>query len=655
MKENEKVNHTVVVSNFGSENDNITFNIKEYLDFPGTVELEFDNVTLKPRESKKFRVMISIPANARIGLYFIELSTKSSLSEAKSDPSNQSDWNYDDEFGYEGSVDIKVVVVGDDSDPTKQAEKPAWEVGYEWLYSMNASLYSSYDLSGNIDLKITDDTKILVNDESCDVYKVNLGSELQAVANETYAPFYGTMDLLVNGTSYFQSSDLGLVKQRIMMEYTMMDMMGGDYGYGSEIVTTYDPPLIEYDFPIKPGEQWLVKTNANMETREIKTGGGYGNDDSYTYDSIERQTRSYICLGTDTVTTPAGTFEAYLILELERETEGVYDDLGGVGDYRGTRATLIDFDTYNYDEFNIDYYSPEVQNTVKQVSYSLNYNYNEFGMEENVSWEEGAVVELISYSLKATDPGTNPSEFEKDQDKDAMPDTWEDMFDVDDPSADSDNDGFTNLDEFQNGTDPMDSNDNPMNPVDEDEDGMPDTWERYHGLDPTDPFDAITDPDKDGFTNEEEFDGRTSPNDPLEHPPAKTIEDESGDILRFALIYIFITIGIIFILILFTLAARRRRTSKKSSTRQGQHHEPEPRVAGGLGPEPTKPEPETQRTQTQPQTQHKPRTETQTKNLDQERYRQHQQYYPPSSPPPEARARMDYEDEYYKRYYDKGY
>jgi hypothetical protein len=40
---------------------------------------------------------------------------------------------------------------------------------------------------------------------------------------------------------------------------------------------------------------------------------------------------------------------------------------------------------------------------------------------------------------------------------------------------------------------------------------MPDTWERRHGLDETDPADGIRDSDEDGYTNLEEYLNGTDP------------------------------------------------------------------------------------------------------------------------------------------------
>ncbi len=53
---------------------------------------------------------------------------------------------------------------------------------------------------------------------------------------------------------------------------------------------------------------------------------------------------------------------------------------------------------------------------------------------------------------------------------------------------------------------------------DHDGDGLPDEWEKLHGLNPLDPADADEDKDDDGFTNLEEFEAKTDPSDSTSHP-----------------------------------------------------------------------------------------------------------------------------------------
>jgi hypothetical protein len=54
-------------------------------------------------------------------------------------------------------------------------------------------------------------------------------------------------------------------------------------------------------------------------------------------------------------------------------------------------------------------------------------------------------------------------------------------------------------------------------PLDTDHDGMPDEWEKKYGLDPNDPSDAAKDLDGDGYTNLEEYLNGTDPTKSIDY------------------------------------------------------------------------------------------------------------------------------------------
>ncbi|MDB6114087.1 MAG: pectate lyase [Lacunisphaera sp.] len=58
-------------------------------------------------------------------------------------------------------------------------------------------------------------------------------------------------------------------------------------------------------------------------------------------------------------------------------------------------------------------------------------------------------------------------------------------------------------------------------PADSDGDGMPDAWEKDHGLNPNDAADGAQDPDKDGYTNLEEYLNGTNPRQFVDYRDAK--------------------------------------------------------------------------------------------------------------------------------------
>jgi hypothetical protein len=602
LRQAEMGSRELMVYNYGPGKDNISFEIKKNMGFNGSVELEFDNVTLRSMTSTSFQVNITASQECKIGFYPIEICSKSSLNKrdnntddnngssgGKKDNSNK--YPYDDyTYGYEGRITIRVYVISNDpKDNDKQADMPTWEVGYQWDYTAPSGYDVPYSniMNGTMTMEITNEATVDVNDNDYEVYVMRVQSDMDI---EMTDPNYGMGDIDVNlsGVGYFRKSDLATVMHEMKYEYTMK-MFGETNSYGNKIKTTHDPPLDDYDFPIKPGEQWIVETKIREESSNMYSENGY--DKSYTDSRTEtnRETISYICLGTESLTTPAGTFETFLITEFERKSEYVYD---WEDDSRGSRTRQIYDESSS--EFAIDYYSPEVGYTVKQVSYGIMYDYDYINNTELIEWKETFAIELLSYSLESStvepEPFTNTT---TDSDDDGIPDIWEETYGVDDPKDDFDNDGFSNLDEYQKGTDPTNSNDNPDEPIDSDADGLPDSWERNFGLDPNDPSDADTDLDNDNFPNLNEYNSLTSPINPDEFPE-ETDDSDSGaqsdidtnTIDGIGMLYILVFLSILIILILFALAYRRRKKGHRARYPYGEEFRlPSPVAAPGRGPD----------------------------------------------------------------------
>jgi clumping factor A len=115
-----------------------------------------------------------------------------------------------------------------------------------------------------------------------------------------------------------------------------------------------------------------------------------------------------------------------------------------------------------------------------------------------------------------------------DTDQDGLPDNYELLVGlnplVNDANGDPDGDGLTNLQEYNAGTSPFERNSPEFahaesavftvttrtNVLDTDEDHLPDWWELRNGLD-YGRNDALEDPDGDGLSNLEEYNGGTNP------------------------------------------------------------------------------------------------------------------------------------------------
>jgi hypothetical protein len=134
---------------------------------------------------------------------------------------------------------------------------------------------------------------------------------------------------------------------------------------------------------------------------------------------------------------------------------------------------------------------------------------------------EGFVGMIDEVRISGTARAANammPSNY--DSDGDGMPDAWERKYFgnlAQTASGDFEGDGITNLQEYQNGTDPTVDN----NP-DKDRDGLPDAWEMQYFN--TLSYSGSDDPDKDGYTNAQEYAGGSNPNF-----AASTPNDTDGD------------------------------------------------------------------------------------------------------------------------------
>jgi len=125
---------------------------------------------------------------------------------------------------------------------------------------------------------------------------------------------------------------------------------------------------------------------------------------------------------------------------------------------------------------------------------------------------DGDTLDWIAESQAGTDPWLD------DTDSDGVRDDWEvkhgrnpnSASDGLPASGDFDHDGYTNEQEWVNGTDPFDLRSN-SGLVDSDQDQMPDVWEALQGLNPASSSDAAYDWDFDGLTNLQEYQRGTDP------------------------------------------------------------------------------------------------------------------------------------------------
>ncbi len=150
--------------------------------------------------------------------------------------------------------------------------------------------------------------------------------------------------------------------------------------------------------------------------------------------------------------------------------------------------------TYHTDPLNADTDGDGLLDSAEVNTYHTNPNSSD---TDNDGLSDYA--EINTYHTNATNPDT---------DGDGMPDGWEVQYELNptnssDAALDADNDGLTNVQEYQHNT-------NATNP-DTDGDSMPDGWEVQYELNPTNSSDAAFDLDNDNLTNIQEFQHNTNP------------------------------------------------------------------------------------------------------------------------------------------------
>lgn len=170
------------------------------------------------------------------------------------------------------------------------------------------------------------------------------------------------------------------------------------------------------------------------------------------------------------------------------------------------------------------------------------------------------------------------SQDDKDFDKDGIPDWWEiqyglDPHDPEDALEDWNNDGESNLKEFNSNENPILENSGVIL-LDTDFDGMPDLWEKQFSLDPLNSNDAKRDENRNGISNLDEYHMGNNPIEvKLQIPKesgilendALTEEDLDRWSTSITIIMIINGLFLLFSIILFLLERRWRKKSIEKS------------------------------------------------------------------------------------------
>ncbi len=184
---------------------------------------------------------------------------------------------------------------------------------------------------------------------------------------------------------------------------------------------------------------------------------------------------------------------------------------------------------YTSNTIEVTYSESNMQNATQEANYSFSpsLNFTTLGGSDDITNPSGGTYRLamssvpvhtiltltVSNIIDAAGNSVIPSSIKiNDNDRDNMADDWESHYNLDNSIEDSDNDGLTDVEEFDNATAPDDP--------DTDNDNLPDGWEVSYGLNPL-ADDASGDFDEDGYNNLDEYLAGTNPTDQADFPESR--------------------------------------------------------------------------------------------------------------------------------------
>lgn len=187
----------------------------------------------------------------------------------------------------------------DTSTDTRSASAPELDTTVSWTYSYTVEDPPGTSIEGTETLSVEDVRKINMGGFQYDAYRISVGG------SETFDTGEHTGTTTFTGTLFLRTADLALIKADRSTE-SRVD--GVPSVRKTEVVETYQPPRMDYKFPLEKSKSWNASTHLVRQVTETI------DDDPPNTDVTEEDLSwRYGVLKVENVTVNAGKLECYAV------------------------------------------------------------------------------------------------------------------------------------------------------------------------------------------------------------------------------------------------------------------------------------------------------------------------------------------------------
>jgi hypothetical protein len=198
---------------------------------------------------------------------------------------------------------------------------PTYQVGDQWVYSVNLNLEGMVVISGDWTFEVEDE--ILVSGH--EAYDVSLDG-----AGSASLSGLGTGSYTMEGFTSIRKSDLATIEERMMIDITTT-IVSQEIHILAYMNASYNPSLNVFDFPVKEGDTWTSTSTTTIELVILSDNPLVPTTDT---SITEVMTSDFTCESKETVEVPAGKFASYKIKMTDSSGNKTYD-------YVSTKAGYI--------------------------------------------------------------------------------------------------------------------------------------------------------------------------------------------------------------------------------------------------------------------------------------------------------------------------